>query len=134
MSRPNLFVLVLAACLVPATLSAQPSFTESIFIVPSSQSGDLARAEDLCADEFRGVLLDSGDFVARNESEVEETVSGCTEDLSNPDYLRECMLNVSRSQVDWIFMLSLEDIGGGDIPAQRAGLPVGDERRGVVRA
>ncbi|MCA9299737.1 MAG: hypothetical protein KDA28_11755 [Phycisphaerales bacterium] len=109
-------MLVLVFMLVPAAAMAQPSFSESVFIVPpTGQPDTVIRAYELCADEFRGVLLDSGDFVARNESEIESTVSQCTEDLSNPGYAQECMLNVSRAQVDWIFMLDLEDLGDGDV-------------------
>ena len=83
----------------------------SSFFSQVEPQGD-PNAADHCLRSFAAHLTEAG-LVERSSAEVSTLVRDCVQDMSNPNFLRECALNAAQNRVDYVFFVRAE-LDGSD--------------------
>lgn len=104
----TLLAVLFAAVLMIAPHNAYAQASASFF----NQVGAATdrTAADACASTFSSELTGQG-LVERPSPEIETMMRECVEDLSNPDYARQCDLRAAEGQVDYIVIYEVSRAG-----------------------
>ena len=117
--------------LVTASSSAQgpPVFIESFYtaLVVDDDDDDTMQGLEACGARFRAALTGTGVFQERTSREVEEVVSSCNNENASPDWVEQCLLESTQTEVDLVLVLSVQTIRRrGFIFEARAVRPMGN--------
>lgn len=97
--------------LVMMVVGPQSAFSQatSSFFNQIGTATDMSAA-DACASSFSSELTGEG-LIERPSSEIETMMRECVEDLSSPDFARECNLQAAMGQVDYVIVYNVSREG-----------------------